>query len=53
MKIVGTDRLYATKEESLELNEKLNHEWNPEDGKCPYCGGGNCKHWTGLGWTKK
>lgn len=44
------------KEEGVATNKgwlgEQHHEWTPEDGKCPYCGGGNCKHWTGLGWTK-
>ena len=44
------------KEEGIAANkgwlEVQPHDWTPEDGKCPYCGGGNCKHWSGLGWAK-
>ena len=36
------------------LLESSRRDWRLSDGNCPYCGANNeCKHWTGLGWSKK
>jgi hypothetical protein len=35
----------------LELSRR---DWCSSDGACPYCrANSECKHWTGLGWSKR